>query len=387
MKIDHAILIAKQVAISDIRKDDIRQINTPQFTWKMWSVGKALKNPTLMRLLEERHRDQDIEFDFGSNIEENERKIYDYVIHSLEQMIAQDCLPLQAHLAAVKLPPEVLQDGLVREKAYYFHLEQMIDEIAIENDSYQNTRPYTLDLITLENLKKPDFGLQYFESEEEIAQHIQYCIANGIEHSPMILYRDDYSHTVYFDYKVIDGKPHLLMLDSIALERQENREEQEAQTQNHGANDQNLYVEEIDQKMKKSLAQLDTPVGFIACGTDVQKSQWGCNMFALNFAKQAYRDKTALDELHRADPLADQVLLSTMIPARFLKHDQSLADMSALTAFSTRARFEPVNQKQKTLLEYAQDHRYQPSHKTYKQQQSLWEKRQAYLVELRDALS
>jgi len=376
MKIDHAIMIAQSIARSDHRVGTTRFFENAKGKFSEWSVDDAMKDETLIRLLKERVGDQELVFTFTSSIDTNERMIYQYVVDEIEKLLEDDFVPKTSRNPSVALPPNHLLEGVKNNPGFMYNLEKAVDKMKERPESHQYLRCYTKQLVALENLKKPDFGLHYCETFEQLVEHLAQCQKAGIDYSPIILNHDEIKHCIYFDYKVQGGRPHLLMLDSVAVSRPEN--------QNNDDSDENIMSDMA--QFSQTLHELNIPVGFTACGTSVQKSQWGCNVFALNFAKQAYRDKTALDELHRAPINATPKMLDTLIPARFLKHDQSLNHLDVLLEYCDKAKTQPVNQTGQTLMDYANEHRYKFAHQKAAQQHSLWEKRLAYFEELRDAL-
>ena len=319
-------------------------------------------------------------FPDGLSKDELDKAIKDLVIRQVEDIV-------QYEFPIPKPTPHVVSD--VR-----FSQEQ-VDKLTLENTSLLRSLHFTLDeldddpyralsvrallpaMVELENTKKPDFDLQVCTNEETVAKILLWA-QSGKEHG-RIVHNNDYTihadgntvhhrHAVYLDYKLVDGKPSVLMLDAYRFDED--------------------CGEFAELKLNLRNANKDIALGGIALTT--QSSSFGCHVFALNAAKQAYRNPHALDVFHEENvkntKTKRKIDAEDRIPANFMKHTQSGHRLLNHFSDNEQADTATVNNKGETLALYRARHFHMGILSPAPQMRSIYDKRLEYLLELSDAL-
>lgn len=237
-------------------------------------------------------------------------------------------------------------------------------------------------LIALENLKKPNLNLHYCNSIAEMRSFIQGCVDQKIPHANVVVRLDDSEHVAYFDYKLTNGIPSVLQLDSASY--------------GPGATGALLHG------VRRALEGLGQNIKFCGIDIGVQKSYTECSIFALNIAKQILKDPQGLDQLHELNA-KERLLVSSpdypsfkpasrnadfALPARLMKHSQSTTRTKDYLEENPTAANQPINSKGETLEQYQARNAAKVKPEDAKAlANSIYVKRLDYLRELRSALS
>ena len=311
--------------------------------------------------------------------DELDKAIRQFVIRQVEDVVEYE-FPIP------KATPRIVSD--VR-----FSQEQ-VDKLTLENTSLLRSLQFTLDelgddpykalavraflpaLAELENTKKPDFDLQVCTNDDAIAK-IVWWMQSGKTHG-RILYNSEYSvtaanmtvnhsHVVYLDYKLVDGKPSVLMVDSYRFD-----------------NDCGDFSQ-----FQKDLKRFNPDIAVGGIELKSQSSSFGCPIFALNAAKQIYKNPKALDVFHQVNVKNEGTKrkLGGMVPvpAILMKHTQSGNELLAYFDENKEASTASVNDHGETLALYRARHVHMGVASPAPQMRSIYDKRFEYLLELRDA--
>jgi hypothetical protein len=245
-------------------------------------------------------------------------------------------------------------------------------------------------LVALENLKKPDLNLVYCDDIRELADNVKACVENGTQ-SARFISRESYElrHMSYFEYKLVEGTPSVIQLDSVPFE-------------SGGARS-------LSNAASTALSDLHLNVKFSAITASIQFSNSVCPIFSLNTAKQLSKKPDSLDEIHRLNvqneldfsDLATQGVgisqydtpdisknVEKMLPPNLVKHSQSTKRTQAYLNAHPGAELVAVNKHGKTLATYQNDHAEFPSPEAEKKKiATIFRKRLEYLKELRAAIT
>lgn len=337
----------------------------------------------------------------------------------------------------IKLGDQVKND-LHIDAPYLQRLDKSIAEIQKTIGTPDSIYTYILTtefapaLVALENLKKPDLHLQYCDNTTEFRDAIKDCIEKKTPNARFLVrYEAEENrgvHVAYFDYQLRNDVPSVLQLDSAAY-----------------SNRQPGFMLFT---AKSALESLDPKLQFAGLEVNIQKSNTECPIFALNTAKQMYKNPTGLDHIHElnckgvlvgkrsvevpdaqtqhhvdetappdsvkqsqgkvrndyldAEPAPVKLVkrrsaenpfvkpyrnVDELLPPTLLKHSQSKTRNSDYFSLQPGAEPLPVNQKGETLAQYQDKHgiKLTPTSQN-KVSGSIFQKRLEYLQELRTAL-
>ena len=342
--------------------------------WRGKLVSDVLEKQTVKELLVAYGGQAPIKFDDSLEGEALDKAIDAHVVCALQYMIDDDFRVPGAD-GTVFSAIEVRQ--LLNQHPNLIHnLQEYINEFETDLYACYSIREFVPALVALENIKKPGFDLCVGTNEQTL-QIIKGWIENGQERGRLIHRQEEphflikearwikHSHGCYLDYKLVHGKPSILWVDSYPV------------TIGHGA----FY------KLKLQLEALNKDVHLGDVQLHTQNSSSGCHVFALNAAKQIYRDPTCLDHIHEVNChyRSEGLYADWIIPSRLLKHTQSSKQLMWFMNNTPRPLDEPVNKKGENLWEYRAKHEVQAPGEQYFLMRSIFPKRLAYLKELRES--
>jgi len=229
---------------------------------------------------------------------------------------------------------------------------------------------YIEGMIELEKLKKPDWNVHFTNRTTNFAKTVAKLVADQTPRAQIIAHNqegsDPTSHTVCYDYQLVDGKASLIGLESG----------------NFKAEFDTLKLQALH---KHALEKEGVPVSFITAPLKIQKSETGCPIFALMIGKTLYRKPHLLDDLHK-DNVAGKLLVpkdqypkgseeafiaqfnvfsaDAQLPVELLKYSQSSTRTKEYLKLHPGAGQQAINQKGQTVEGYFTAHT-QPVYDTY----------------------
>ena len=319
-------------------------------------------------------------FPDGLSKDELDKAIQQFVIRQVEDVVQYDFPIPKAtpHVVSdVRFSPEQISKLTTENPKLLSSLQFTLDEL--DDDPYRALSVSALlpALAELENTKKPGFDLQVGTNEDAIAKLVSW-MQSGKEHGRLIHNIENsvtvsnttvgLKHAVYLDYKLVDGKPSVLMIDSYRFD------------------DHCGEFLEFARDLKKF--NKDVSVGGIEL--KAQSSSHGCHVFALNAAKQAYKNPHALDDFHQENvkntKTKRKINAQDRMPANFMKHTQSSHALLNYFSDNEQADTATVNNKGETLAQYRARHVHLGILSKDPMMRSIYDKRLEYLLELKDAL-
>ena len=346
-------------------------MNTSKGEWNARTVKEVIANTDIQTLLIEYANDRQLQFPDDLSEKELNRTIDEFIIMQVTELIDRDFQ--QPQTSDVVFSQEQIEKLTAKNHGLLDLLDSKISQLQADPYRVSASKEFLPALVALENLKKPDFGLKYSKNNQ--AFHIiSEWIKNGQEHGHLVHMTDDDSHmhAQYLDYKLIDGKPSVLWLDSWYVR------------DGYGA----------FHDFRRDLIRLNNGacknVALGAVELQNQSVGHGCPIFALNAAKQAYKAPKALDALHQKN--ADLLLFESrqlnpdpILAPHFMKHTQSSTRMAEYLDGNPEWFTEPVNKKGETLGQYRERHYLYADSDQEKHMRSIYHKRLDCLVELRKA--
>ena len=364
--------IARTIEWED-NKPQSSKMNTTKGYWNSLTVKDVLANPDVVECLLKSANGQLIEFSDTISEVALFHEIDKFVVMQVTGLINHDFLPPDT--SGSIFSKDELAKLTDKNPNLLSSLEFAIDQL--EDSPYKNVpvRDFLPALVALENLKKPDFDLQYSKNDEAFTI-IGDWIASGKERGRLIHLTDAdwHLHAQYLDYKLVDGRqPSVLWIDSWYV--------------HDGYGSFLDFQTALRRKNNGACKEVD----IAAIELKNQSVGHGCPIFALNTAKQIYKDRGDLDALHQQNvelpsSASRKIKSDAIIPAHMMKHTQSGERLKEYLRKNPEAATAPVNKKGATLQQYRDLHYLYAPFDKETHMRSIYIKRLDALVELRDAL-
>ena len=365
------MLISMQEAIKrTLSYEESKKIDKPLCTysrdWNRMTVKEALADQAIRELLISYGGQVPIKFDDSLEGDELDKAIDEHVVASLEYMIDDDFR--QPGAVGTVFSATQVRDLLQGEPNLIYFLQEVID--LLQENPYRDitVMQFVPALIALENIKKPGLSLQY-SVNDELFGVIKGWIESGQEYGRLIHHQENrtHRHCHYFDYRLVNGKPSLLWLDSWFF----------------------FTARGPFYDLKQKLDGLNKDYAFGGVRLLTQNGATGCHVFALNTAKQAYQDEDGMIAMHAANiaaPVNGEALQNKqLVPAHFMKHTQSSGRLEQFFEEHPAAQFDPVNFAGETLSMYRMRYSTQGKFDIKPMMRSIYDKRLQYLLELRES--
>ena len=346
-------------------------INTSKGHWNAYSIQEVLANADIQTLLIEYAKDRQLQFSDDLSGNELDRAIDEFLVTRVTELIDNDFQ--EPKTPGVVFSKDEVDELTANSPELLSSLESTIGQLEVLPYRPVPVREFLPALIKLENLKKPDLDLQYAYNAE-VFPVIEEWVTSGKERARLVYMEniDFHIHAQYLDYKLVDGnKPSLLWLDSWHVH------------EGFGSfRDFTLDLRRLNSDAKD--------IGLGAIELRNQSVNHGCPIFALNTAKQVYKDPKALDALHQKNanllPGESRKIKSDAILApHFMKHTQSPTRMAAYRGSNPEGFTGPVNKKGETLADYNDRHYLYSDYDDAQHMRSIYHKRLDSLLELRTA--
>ncbi|EJF87768.1 YopJ/AvrA family T3SS effector serine/threonine acetyltransferase [Bartonella rattimassiliensis] len=207
---------------------------------------------------------------------------------------------------------------------------------------YENTDIRVMpSLVAKANSKYPEMNLKLALTAEEFSHALKEVVESGAKSSRFIVNSGSRVHFAVIDYKTIDDKISLIMLEPTTF--------------------QNITACKLGIKINQTLQTLQLPpYSFTTAEMDIQRSSSECGIFSLSLAKKLHLESSKLDRLHQdnikgvlCEPNASLSAekLDTYLPSSFYKHVQGQRRLKEYLKSNPEAIHETVNKKGETLAE------------------------------------
>ncbi|MGC3030417.1 YopJ/AvrA family T3SS effector serine/threonine acetyltransferase [Burkholderia sp. DN3021] len=203
-------------------------------------------------------------------------------------------------------------------------------------------------LVGSANLSKPGINLHYIENPTLISDKILESINIGVGSERYIVNMgDDGIHFAAFDYRLVDGKPSLLMFEPA----------------NFNFPSPVLLAFRVNSALEKIDSQ---DVKFSMLEMNIQKSSNECGIFSLALAKKLHKESDSVSELHRMnvagnipsayDSFSSSAESDKLIPPSLYKHAQGRGRLAMYLESNRGSESVKVNKKGETLLDRQVQH-------------------------------
>ena len=215
-------------------------------------------------------------------------------------------------------------------------------------------RPFMPAIVRAYNRLNPGLNIRYVDGVKAAADHARLALSDpGPGSARYVCWLENYRHHITLDFrKAADGGLSMVGVDSLDFQ---------------GRPDRDWLKNQLQPALK---ADGHPPIKPLMIYTDVQKSLFGCGVFALGFAKSLWKDEAAAARLHgiARDPaqapknakvrkygdndvvsVLDQKSAFAAAPAAFAKHLQSTADLKVIWDLRPGSKAEIVNDSGENL--------------------------------------
>ena len=360
-------------------KHSAKPFETPKGDLGAWPVRNVLTTEAhvIRELLVAHEETETVYFPDNLSADELDKEIDQFVIKELSKLATVDPLTPPAPLKA-RFSEEQIKQLTAKDISLLPSLQSTIDQLTVDPYQYIGVKQFLPALVALENLKKPDLDLHLSYNADTLTK-IDEWVKDGREHGSLIHVEEsvfdvgptriDYYHANYFDYKLVAGKPSILWMDSWKMDTEAK------------------VFREFQANLKAACP--GASIGGVELRN--QSAAHGCPIFAINSAKQVYKDPKGLDALHQKNinllPIQSRKIYSDpLLAAHFMKHTQSNGRLLEYFKNNPKERAMPVNDKFVTAAQYRQQHLLKGKFDVGLHMRSIYEKRLTCLIELRDAL-
>ncbi|MEN3029408.1 YopJ/AvrA family T3SS effector serine/threonine acetyltransferase [Chromobacterium amazonense] len=198
-------------------------------------------------------------------------------------------------------------------------------------------------LVASANTSKLGLNLTYANSAREMSEKVLEAFLKGSESERFIVNMgDDGIHFAVFDYRLVDGKPSVLMFEP--------------------ANFESGGPMFLAFRAKSALEDLSSHNAcFSMMEMDIQRSKSECGIFSLALAKKLFKEHRAVSEIHRMNaagtiPSSNGFFSSSLesdvlLPPSLYKHTQGRGRLEKYIGAGEGRDTQEVNKKGETLSE------------------------------------